>query len=135
MLCGERDEIVKYIITEYSKLAQKEYKTRYNWVRKIIHWELYKRLNFDLIDKWHMYKPESVWEKKTYKILRDLARDKNRSPNIGEKTRLHLYRGIRPSTTTQWVSWYDTKQSDGEAGALGNMENSFIAIALRSTVV
>ena len=35
-------------------------------------------------------------------------------------------------TPPQRVSWYDTKQSD--AGALGNTEHPFIAIAPRSTL-
>ena len=36
-LCGNKDETINHIITEWSKLAQKEYKTRYNWVGKVIH--------------------------------------------------------------------------------------------------
>ena len=31
-LCGERDETINHIISECSKLAQKEYKTKHNWV-------------------------------------------------------------------------------------------------------
>ena len=31
-LCGDRDETINQIISECSKLAQKEYKTRHNWV-------------------------------------------------------------------------------------------------------
>ncbi len=31
-LCGDRDETINHIISEYIKLAQKEYKTRHNWV-------------------------------------------------------------------------------------------------------
>ena len=30
-----------------SKIAQKEYKTRHDWVDKVIHWELCKKLKFD----------------------------------------------------------------------------------------
>ena len=39
-LCGDRDETINRIISECSKLAQKEYKTRYDWVGKVIHCEL-----------------------------------------------------------------------------------------------
>ena len=39
-LCGERDETINRIIRECSKLAQKEYKTRHDWVGKVIRWEL-----------------------------------------------------------------------------------------------
>ena len=42
-LCGDSDETIDHIISECSKLAQKEYKTRHDWVRKIIHWEMCKK--------------------------------------------------------------------------------------------
>ena len=38
-------------ISEYGKLAQKEYKSRHDWVVKVIHWELCKRLNFEKTGK------------------------------------------------------------------------------------
>ena len=66
-----KDETVNHIIREYNKLAKKEYKTRHDWVRKMIRWELCKRLKFDHINKWYMLKPESVQEKETHKILWD----------------------------------------------------------------
>ena len=31
-LCGDRDETINHIISEFSKLAQKENKTRNDWV-------------------------------------------------------------------------------------------------------
>ena len=37
-LCGDRDETINHIISECSKLSQKEYKTRHDWVGKVIHW-------------------------------------------------------------------------------------------------
>ena len=36
-LCGDRDETINYIISECSKLAQKEYKARHDWVGKVIY--------------------------------------------------------------------------------------------------
>ena len=39
-LCGDRDETINHIISEYSKLEQKEYKARHDWVGKVIHWEM-----------------------------------------------------------------------------------------------
>ena len=35
-LCGDRDETINHIISECSKLAQKEYETRHDWVGKVI---------------------------------------------------------------------------------------------------
>ena len=46
-ISGEREENIKHIINECSKLAQKDYKTRHKWVGKIIHWELCNKFKFD----------------------------------------------------------------------------------------
>ena len=45
--CGDRDETMNQIINERKKLAQKEYKSRYDWVGKVVHWESCKRLKFE----------------------------------------------------------------------------------------
>ena len=42
-LCGDREEIVNHIISECSKLAQKEYETRLAWVGKVILREMCKK--------------------------------------------------------------------------------------------
>ena len=60
-LCEERGEMVNYI-NKCSKLAQKKYKTKHDWVRKVIHKELCKRLKFNHTTKWYMHKPEFVLE-------------------------------------------------------------------------
>ena len=45
--CWDRNETVNHMISKCTKLAQKEFKTRHDWVRKVIHWELCKRLKSD----------------------------------------------------------------------------------------
>ncbi len=35
-LCSDRDETINHIISECSKLAQKEYNTRHDWVGNVI---------------------------------------------------------------------------------------------------
>ena len=52
------DKTVNYIISEYRKLAQKEYRTRHNRVGNDIDSELYKRLKFDLVDNRYSHKSE-----------------------------------------------------------------------------
>ena len=69
MGCGDRDETIIHIISECSKLAQKEY--RHYWVGKVIHVEMCKKLKFDHINKWYMLNPESVQENDPHKILWD----------------------------------------------------------------
>ena len=44
-LCGDRDETINHIISEFSKLAEKEYKTIHDWVGKVIHWKCARNLN------------------------------------------------------------------------------------------
>ena len=68
-LCGDRDETINHIISEYSKLAQKEYMTRHDWVSKVIFWELCKKFKFDHTNKWYMHNPAPVLENNTYKLL------------------------------------------------------------------
>ena len=58
--------------TKCSKLAQ-EYKTRYDWAGKVIHWELCKKFKFDRTKKWYMHNPASVLENDTHKLLKDFV--------------------------------------------------------------
>ena len=52
-------------------VSAKKYKTRYDWVRKVIYWELCKKLKFDHTNKWHMHNLESVSENETHYVLWD----------------------------------------------------------------
>ena len=71
-LCSDRDQTFNCIISECSKFVQKEYKIRFNWTRKVIHWELCKKFQFDLATKRYMHNSESVLENETYKLLWNL---------------------------------------------------------------
>ena len=62
--------MINHIISECCKLAQKEFKTRHDWVGKVIHWELCKK-KFDHTNKWYMHNPESVVENEAHKVLWD----------------------------------------------------------------
>ena len=70
-LCGDRDETINHIISECSKLAQREYKARHDWVGNVIHWEMCKKLKFDHTNKWYMYNPAPILENATHKLLWD----------------------------------------------------------------
>ena len=73
ILRSERDKTINHIISEGSKLAQKEYKTWYDWVGKVLHWELCKKWNLTIwlymYIRLYMYNPESVMENETHKLL------------------------------------------------------------------
>ena len=66
---GEKDETIDHIKSEWNKVNQKENKSKYDWVGKVIHLELCKWLKFDQTNKWYMYKSESFLENKTDKII------------------------------------------------------------------
>ena len=70
-LCSDRDETINHIISECSKLAQRDYKARHDWVSKVIHWEKYKKFKFDHTNKWYMHDPAPVLENDTHKLLWD----------------------------------------------------------------
>ena len=67
-LCDDKDEMINHIISECSKLAQKEYKTRHDWVGKVIHWQMCKKFKFD-----HTNNPASILENDTHKLLWDVV--------------------------------------------------------------
>ena len=71
-LCGQRDETINHIVSECSKLAQKEYKNRHDQVGRAVHWELCKQLHLEHTDKWYKHKPATVLENENHKILWDM---------------------------------------------------------------
>ena len=70
-LCGDRDETINHIISECSKLAQKEYKARHDWVGKVIHQEMCRKFQFDHTNKWYMHNLAPVLENDSHKLLWD----------------------------------------------------------------
>ena len=70
-LCGGRDETINHIISECSKLAQKEYKARYDRVGKVTHLEMCKKFKFDHANKWYMHNPAPVLGTDPHKLLWD----------------------------------------------------------------
>ena len=63
--------MISHIISKCTKLAQKEYKTRHNWVNKVIHRELCKKLKFDNTNKWFMHNLVSGMENEMHKLFWD----------------------------------------------------------------
>ena len=66
--CGERDVTVNHIVDEYDKMAENDYKIRYDRVGKVINGELCKRQKFNQAGIWYMHKPESVLKMRFIKI-------------------------------------------------------------------
>ena len=71
-ICDADDETVVHILSECSKLAQKEYKqVRHDNVTKMLHWKLSEKWGSNKAEKWYIHKPEKVLESGNYKILWD----------------------------------------------------------------
>ena len=68
-MCGNKNETVSHIVSEYSMLAQTKYKRRHDNVARYVHWRLCKNYKLDRTNKWFDHKPEGVVENVDYKIL------------------------------------------------------------------
>ena len=69
-LCGDRDEIINHIISECCKLAQ-GYKTRRDWVGKLIHLKMCKKFKIDPTNKCYMHNTAYAIAKDAHKLLWD----------------------------------------------------------------
>ena len=72
-LCGAKGESISHLVSECSKLAQKQYKARHDSVAQIIHWELCGMYEFGREKKWYEHEPQSVLENEEAKILWDFT--------------------------------------------------------------
>ena len=70
---GKAEESVNHVLSEYSKLAQKEYKRRHDWFRTKIHWEICRKYGIEVNEKWYEHKSEIVMENDKFKILWDFT--------------------------------------------------------------
>ena len=113
----------------------KEYKTRHNWVGKVIHWELCKKLNVDHTTKWYMHKQESILENEMHKILWDFEIQKDhlipaRRPDlllINKKKRTCQLVGFAVSVD-HWMKLKESEKIDKELKKHWNMRVKVIPI-------
>ena len=61
------------VVSGCSKLAQKDYKRRYDNSGKIVHYKHARKCNFKAGDKWYEHQPESALEIEGYNILWDFS--------------------------------------------------------------
>ena len=77
-LCRIRDknsESMSHIVSEYEKLARKEYKRRHDIVSRIVHWKLCEKYNLKRSGKWYEHAREGVVEE--VKIFWDVMIQRN----------------------------------------------------------
>ena len=66
-MCGQAEETINHILNECSKLAQSEYKRRHDWIGRRIHWEVSRKYNVRVSEKWY----EHLAENEQVKVLWD----------------------------------------------------------------
>lgn len=72
--CLNTDEAVSHTVSEGSKLAQRDNKSRHDGVARAVHWNLCRKHGLECKpDKWHEHEPESVVESENVRILWDFA--------------------------------------------------------------
>ena len=72
-MCGKAEESVNHVLSECSKLAQKEYRRQHDWFGTKMHWEIFRKYGIEMKEKWYKHNPEVVMEKDKCKILRDFT--------------------------------------------------------------
>ena len=61
-MCKHADETVNHLLSECSKMAQREFKRRHNWLGKKIHREVCLKYGFDVKRNWYENEPETTME-------------------------------------------------------------------------
>ena len=70
-MCKEKGESVMHILSECTKLAQREYKRRHDNVARIVHWELCGMYKVERGKNWYEHEPKAAIESDEVKILWD----------------------------------------------------------------
>ena len=72
-MCGEKGETISHLVSECSKLAQREYKRRHDNVARYVHWQLCNKGGFERAKNWYEQQPEGVIENENFKLLWDFT--------------------------------------------------------------
>ena len=72
-MCRTRNETISHIVSEWSKLAQKEYKRRHDIVGRFVHEQFCEKLGFNRARLWYEHEPERVVGNKNFKIVWDFT--------------------------------------------------------------
>ena len=68
-MCDKKGKTISHIVSEYEKLAQKEYKRRHDNVEGIVRCTLCGKCNLKSSKKWYDHAPEGAVENEDVKIL------------------------------------------------------------------
>ena len=72
-MCGEISETISHIVSDDSKLAQKEYKRRHDNVARMVNCKLHEKLNLKNYEKWYLNNPQTISENVYQKLIWDMT--------------------------------------------------------------
>ena len=76
ILIWQKAETISHLVSECSKLAQREWKKRHDNVAQFVHWQLCSKGGFGRADRWYNQQPEAIIEMRiisSYGILRSIV--------------------------------------------------------------
>ena len=71
-MCGETGETISHIVSECSKIAQREYKRRHDNIATMVHWKLCQKFNLEKPEKWYLHNPQIFSENVNHKLIWDM---------------------------------------------------------------
>jgi len=114
-ISSEREEIVAHIVSECSKLAQKQYKQwRHDKVAQVLHWQLCKDNKIEYNEKWYKHQPKTVVENENAKILWDMRIQTDKVLAHNKPDIVIINKGKRLCTIIDVTCPFDTRVLDGE---------------------
>ena len=141
--------MVNWIIRECNKLIQKGYKTRHDWVEKVIHWELCEKLESDHtpylvfrrgfeIQTDHLIPEDLVLinKKKRNCILQDFTVSADNRVKIKESEKINKYLDLprelkkavehegEDDTNCSWCTWNGPKRLEIKTEGTGNQREN-----------
>ena len=72
-MCHDKNESVGHLVSECSKLAQREYKGRHDRVATAVHWGLCQKYGIPSTEQWYKHRAEAVVETQQVKLLWDFT--------------------------------------------------------------
>ena len=72
-LCREKGESVGHLISECTRLAQREYKRRHDNVARIRQWSICGKYNLEKTNEWYEHAPQGMIESDKVKLLWDFT--------------------------------------------------------------
>ena len=72
-MCTKAEESINHVLSKCSNLVQREYKRRHDWFGTKIHWEICRKYDIEVKEKWYGHRSEVLIENDKCKVLWDFT--------------------------------------------------------------